>query len=284
MSNNPLDDNHDAPKSWFERISQSFQSEPQTKTALMRFLKDAKGRDLLDDDELEMIEGAMKVSTLQARDVMIPKAHMAFIRQGQTIEEFLPVVVNTRHSRFPVLARDNDEVIGILHAKDILKFYLKDSPFVLDHTVLHEVVIVPESKRLDNLLREFQNSHSHMAVVVDEYGAIAGAITIEDIIEEIVGEIEDEFDHAHVDYIKALDNNTFLINAMTPVELFNETFSVQCSDDKVDTMAGVLMQFLGRVPKKNEQFNMVGFEITIVSGTNRAIETFTVRQNDADSD
>ena len=264
-------------KSWLERLSQSFSGEPQNKAELISLLKNAEGRALIDQDELEMIEGAIKVSTLQARDVMIPKAQIAFIRQSKTIEEFLPIIVNTHHSRFPVIAKDSEDVIGILHAKDILKFYLKDKPFILDSNVLHEAVIVPESKRLDNLLREFQNSHNHMAIVVDEYGNVSGAITIEDILEEIVGEIEDEFDQIDNSFIQEAEDDTFLVKGITPVEEFNDFFKCQFSDEKVDTMGGVITQFLGHLPKKRDTFVLEGFDIKINSATNRVINNFTVK-------
>ena len=273
-------ENSEESKSWLLRLAQTFSGEPQTKNELLQLLKHAESRALIDKDELDMIEGAIKVSTKKARDIMIPRSQMACITENQNIKDFLPVIVNTRHSRFPVLASDNEEVIGVLHAKDLLKFYLMDKPFTLDATMLHEAIIVPESKRLDNLLREFQNSHNHMAIVVDEYGSVSGAITIEDILEEIVGEIEDEFDDAENNFIQKLDETTYLIKAITPVETFNEFFSSQFSDDKVDTMGGVITQFLGHLPIKNEQIQLENFEIEIKNATKRVVKSFTVKTDE----
>jgi len=273
-------DKKSEPKTWFERLGQSFSSDPKNKSELMTILKEAESRALIDQDELEMIEGAINVSTKKARDIMIPKAQIRFIRQGQTLQEFLPIMINAHHSRFPVLAKDSEEVIGILHAKDILKYNLTDEPFVLDSNVLHETVIVPESKRLDNLLREFQNSHNHMAIVIDEYGNISGAITIEDILEEIVGEIEDEFDRATTDFIQPIKDNAFLVKAITPVEVFNAFFNSTFIDDKVDTMGGIIIKHLGYLPQENEQLIIAKLEITIKSTTERMINDFTVKNYD----
>ncbi|MBB71926.1 MAG: magnesium/cobalt efflux protein [Legionellales bacterium] len=261
------------PKGWLGKLSHALQRDPQDKEELVEVLRDAENRDLLDPDALNMIEGVLEVADTQVRDIMIPRSHMVVVETAESVDEFLPKIIDSAHSRFPVIGENRDEVMGILLAKDLLRFSfgttmlselnLKD--------ILRPAVFVPESKRLDVLLKEFRQKRYHMAIVVDEYGGVAGLVTIEDVLEQIVGDIEDEHDPEEDTPIKAIGENKFLIQALTPVEDFNEHFSTELSDEEFDTIGGLITNNLGHLPKRGESVTLESFEFRVLSADKRRV-------------
>ena len=270
------------PRSWFEKISLALSGEPKNKQDLLEILRDAVSRELLDNEALKMIEGVLAVSNMQVRDIMIPRAQITFVQRGQSAQDFLPPIVETGHSRYPVFDEDKEHVVGILLTKDLLKYYFtnKAADFILTDALLRPAFFVPESKRLDVLLREFRSSRNHLAVVVDEYGAIAGLVSIEDVLEEIVGDIEDEYDIDEEIMIEKQAENCYLISALTPVEDFNQTFSSQFSDAEVDTIGGVIVQHLGYVPKVGDEIKLEHLIFTVQKADDRRILSLMVVRNE----
>jgi len=261
------------PRSWLERIGQILQSEPKDKDDLRQFLLDAQERALLDYDAVTMIEGVMDVSEMQVRDIMIPRSQMEVIEREAKLTDFLPVIVDSAHSRFPVIGENRDEVVGIILAKDLLPFVSQadGSEFNL-REILRPAMIVPESKRLNVLLREFQTSHNHMAIVVDEYGGVAGLVTIEDVLEQIVGEIEDEHDvDDEESYILPAGNGLFSVRALTPIDDFNAHFHTDFSDEEFDTIAGLVLNAFGRMAKRGEHVDLGDLRFTVQRADNRRI-------------
>ena len=261
-------------KKWLERLSHLFQGEPKDRNDLVEVIQDAEERDVIDEDTKEMIEGVLEVSELRVRDIMIPRTQMITIRSDQPVSAFLPMIIRSAHSRFPVISDDKDHVDGILLAKDLLPygFGLTSESFDFEK-VLRPAVVVPESKRVDRLLKEFQQQRYHMAIVVDEFGSVSGLVTIEDILELIVGEIEDEYDDQAQDQpsIRALDEYRYTINALTPIEDFNEHFGSHFSDDDVDTIGGLVMHGFGHLPKRGESIELSGFEFKILQVDRRRL-------------
>ncbi len=264
--------------SWLERLSQPFQSRPHSQKALLNILRSAAHDELLDKEALEMMEGVLNVAKLRVRDIMIPRAQMVYVEQNQPPEVFLPLITESSHSRFPVMGDDPDDVVGILLAKDLLKHHIQhpNEPLALNKSLLRPPVFVPESKHINALLREFRASHNHLAIVVDEYGGISGVVTIEDVLEEIVGEIEDEYDTEEIEYIQTIDDSHFLIHALTPIELFNTRFNTAFSDQQVDTMGGLVMQTLECVPKVDDTLELEGWHFTVVKADNRRIKMLSL--------
>ncbi|MFC5472619.1 HlyC/CorC family transporter [Paraherbaspirillum soli] len=253
-------------RSLFERLTALISPEPENRAELLDVLQDAHERNLIDADALSMIEGVFQVSDLSARDIMIPRSQMDMIDITKPIEDWMPEVLSTAHSRFPAVDGERDKVIGILLAKDLLRYYAEDAFDVRD--MLRPAVFIPESKRLNVLLRDFRANRNHMAIVVDEYGGVAGLITIEDVLEQIVGDIEDEYDFdEEEDNILAIrDGNTgprWRVKALTEIEQFNETLATSFSDEDVDTIGGLVANHLGRVPRKGDAFTIdqVRFEV-----------------------
>jgi magnesium and cobalt transporter len=253
-------------RSLFERLTALISPEPENRTELLEILQDAHDRNLIDADALSMIEGVFQVSDLSARDIMIPRPQMDMVDLNKSIEEWLPMVLKTAHSRFPAVESDRDKVVGILLAKDLLRYYAEDSFDVRD--MLRPAVFIPESKPLNVLLRDFRANRNHIAIVVDEYGGVAGLITIEDVLEQIVGDIEDEYDFdEEEDNILAVKNETYKprwrVKALTEIEQFNEVIGTGFSDEDVDTIGGLVANHLGRVPHKGDIFEIdhVRFEV-----------------------
>lgn len=259
-------------KSWLERITQAFAHEPKSRQDLLEILRGAHDNLLLDAEALSIVEGAIQVADLQVRDIMIPRSQIISIKAAQTPAEFLPAIIDAAHSRYPVVGEHLDEVLGILLAKDLLPLILQGSTEGFDiRALLRPATFVPESKRLNVLLREFRANRNHMAVVIDEYGGVAGLVTIEDVLEQIVGEIEDEHDVEEDSFIKALPNGDFIVKALTPVEEFNEYFNAGFSEDEFDTLGGVLMSTFGHLPKRNEVTELDGFRFRVVNADSRRI-------------
>ncbi len=267
------------PRNWLERISQMLQIEPKDREELLELLRDARQRELLDADSLHMIEGVLEVSEMQVRDIMIPRSQMDVVERDASLSEILPLVIETAHSRFPVIGETRDEVIGILLAKDLLPFAAKgDGAGFNIREVLRPPFFIPESKRLNVLLKEFRSSRNHMAVVVDEYGGVAGLVTIEDVIEQIVGEIEDEHDiEVEESYILPVGDGRFTVRGLTPIEDFNEHFACNISDEDFDTVAGLVMNGLGHMPKRGESLDFDGFHFTVLRCDNRRIYLLDVK-------
>ncbi|MGE3919688.1 MAG: HlyC/CorC family transporter [Gammaproteobacteria bacterium] len=259
-------------RSWFERLAAALVGEPQDRAQLVEFLRDAQQRNLLNADALAMIEGVLEVSKTRARDIMVPRSQMIVVEEDATLSDLLPIILDSGHSRFPVIGDNRDEIVGILLAKDLLPYHFKltDKPLDLK-TLIRTPVFVPESKRLDVLLREFRLNRNHMALVVDEYGGIAGLITIEDILEEIVGNIEDEYDIEEKPNILPAANNRFFVKALTSIEEFNEYFKSNFSDEEYDTIGGLVMNRFGYLPKRGEMVIIDSFKFRVLHSDNRRI-------------
>lgn len=271
------DSNPTANKSWLERLVHAISNEPSSRQELLDVLRDAETRHILDPEAMNIIEGAMQVSDMRVREVMLPRTQIIMVDSSQTPEEFLPALIESGHSRFPVHGDSMDDIIGILHAKDLLPLVLNPNFDRFDiKNLLRPVNYVPESKRLNVLLQEFRNTHNHMAIVIDEYGSVNGVVTIEDVLEQIVGEIEDEYDVDDDSYIKKYSDNEYTIKALTPIEDFNEHFSMDFSDEEVDTVGGLVTQFLGRVPERGEMTTIKGFKFTVTNADKRKIRLLQV--------
>jgi magnesium and cobalt transporter len=256
--------------SWLERLSQALLREPQDREQLLSLLRDAEQRDLLDAQALGMIEGVLQVSEMQVRDIMVPRAQMVVIPQAATLEELLPQVIESGHSRFPVIGDNRDEVLGILLAKDLLRYHNKPAAYQIKD-ILRPAIFVPESKPLNVLLQEFRIKHNHMAIVVDEYGGVAGLVTIEDVLEQIVGEIADEFDVDDDAYIKKHSDTVYILKALTPIAEFNEYFSTQLNDEEFDTIGGIVTQTFGHLPKRGETTVIHHFRFKVLHADNRRL-------------
>lgn len=259
-------------KSWFNKLTQAFAHEPRNRQELLEVLREAHQNKLLDSEALAIVEGAIQVADLQVRDIMVPRSQMISIKASQTPREFLPAIIDAAHSRYPVVGESLDDVIGILLAKDLLPLILQgEQPNFNIKDLLRPATFVPESKRLNVLLREFRANHNHMAVVIDEYGGVAGLVTIEDVLEQIVGDIEDEHDVEEDSYIKPLPSGDYLIKALTPIDSFNEAFDSQFSDDEYDTVGGLVMNAFGHLPKRNEVTEIGEFRFRVLNADSRRI-------------
>ena len=274
MNDIPLEKPPSSQRSWLERLSQALLREPQDRQQLIDLLRDAESRDLLDSDALQMIEGVLQVSEMKVRDIMIPRPQMVTIDLDASLEDFLPLVIESSHSRFPVF-NDDDEVIGILLAKDLLPFTLNPTTFNCRDKV-RPAIFVPESKRLDVLLKEFRQNHNHMAIVVDEYGHTDGLVTIEDILEQIVGDIEDEYDVEEESHIHKHGNSQYTLQALTSIDEFNDYFHTQWNNNGLDTIGGLVTQQFGHVPKPGEITRINQFEFKILKADSRRIHALQV--------
>ena len=266
--------------SWFERLGQILLGELQDREQLVTLLRDAEQRNLIDADVLAMIEGALQVSEMQVRDIMVPRSQMVVVPFDARSDEFTSTIVDSGHSRFPVIGESRDEVPGILLAKDMLAYLFDGSKSTFSmREVLRPAIFIPESKRLNVLLREFRTSRNHMAIVVDEYGGISGLVTIEDVIEQIVGEIDDEHDISDTTFIKRHDDDRFTVKALTTIEDFNDYFNTTYSDEIYDTFGGLLLKKFGHLPKRGETLNLDKFNIKILRADNRRIHLVRIRLN-----
>jgi magnesium and cobalt transporter len=263
---------------WLKRIAQGFVGEPQDRTELVALLRQASQRGLVEPDALSMLEGVLEVGDLQVRDIMIPRAQMVFVRRDDPFSKLLPVVVESGHSRFPVMDEDRDDIVGILLAKDLLRLYSSDVRERFDiREYMRPVVFVPESKRLNVLLKEFRRNRNHMALVVDEYGGVSGLVTIEDVIEQIVGEIDDEFDVEDDHNIRKEAERQFTVRGVTRIDEFNEYFGAHLSEEEgFDTVAGLLMKEFGRLPRRGDAATIDGFEFRVTRADRRRIDALRV--------
>ena len=256
-----------------ERLSAFLTREPEDREELLDLLHGAFERKLLDADALSMIEGVLQVSEMTVRDIMIPRAQMDVVSIEDDPAEFIPLVLETRHSRFPVIGENKDDVVGILLAKELLNYYANPESFDLKDT-FRPAVFVPESKRLNVLLRDFRANRNHMAIVVDEYGGVSGLVTIEDVLEQIVGDIEDEYDFDESeDNIIPEANGRYRIKAQTEIADFNEHFGADFSDDEFDTVGGLVLQAFGRLPKRGESVTVGDYRFRVIRADSRRLHT-----------
>jgi magnesium and cobalt transporter len=261
-----------------ERLSAFLSREPDDREELLRLLHGAFEHKLLDADALSIIEGALQVSEMTVRDIMIPRAQMDVVSIEDEPAQFIPFVLETRHSRFPVIGENKDDVVGILLAKELLNYYANPESFEL-HDTLRPVVFVPESKRLNVLLRDFRANRNHIAIVVDEYGGVSGLVTIEDVLEQIVGDIEDEYDFDEAeDNIIAEANGRYRVKAQTEIAAFNEKFGSDFSDEEFDTIGGLVLKAFGRLPKRGETTTIDKFHFRVVRADSRRIYTLQVEK------
>ena len=273
MNDDVPSSNGSEPKSWLEKLGHALTGgEPRNREDLLKLLQESLERDILDKETFAMLEGALEVSSQQVRDAMIPRGHMVCVSAGQTLTELPPLIVESGHSRFPVIKDDKDEVVGILLAKDLLRFFDNADGFSLEK-IQRDVAFIPESKRLNVLLEDFRSSRNHMAIVVDEYGGVAGLITIEDVLEEIVGEIGDEYDDEEIEFIRATENGKYRVDALTPIEDFNDHFSAMLPDTDFDTVGGLVTGELGRLPETGETVNIGEHTFEILKADSRRLLT-----------
>lgn len=272
---------HKPHRSLFERLTALISPEPENRAELLELLHDAHDRNLIDADAMSMIEGVFQVSDLAAREIMVPRSQMDVVDIAKPIDEWLPMVLETAHSRFPAVDGDRDKVVGILLAKDLLRYYAEESFDVRD--MLRPAVFIPESKRLNVLLRDFRANRNHIAIVVDEYGGVAGLITIEDVLEQIVGDIEDEYDFdEEEDNILPVKDGDFgprwRVKALTEIEQFNQTLHTALPNGDVDTIGGVVARHLGRMPRKGEQFNIDRLRFEVLRADARQVHVLLVEK------
>ena len=274
MNDSYTTDNDD--RSWVEKLTHFLSGVPQSRSDLKGVLSLAAENEIIDEDARTIMEGALSVSDMQVRDIMIPRVQMVVIKADIDLQEALPQIVHAGHSRYPVIDDSLDNVVGILLAKDLLPLILsRDSDFDL-RVLMRPTVVVPESKRLNVLLREFRQNRNHMAIVIDEYGGVAGLVTIEDVLEEIVGEIEDETDTAEGRNIRKISDSDYFVQAQTPIDDFNDYFDVELSDEEFDTIGGLVVNAFGHVPARNDTTTFDGFEFRVVNADQRRLLSLRV--------
>jgi hemolysin (HlyC) family protein len=263
---------------WLKKITQTFSGEPQDREELLGVLREARERGLVDSEVLTMLEGVLEVGDIQVRDIMVPRAQMVCVRREDPSTTIMPVVVESGHSRFPVMDSDRDDIVGILLAKDLLRLSISNVRERFDiREYMRPAVFVPESKRLNVLLKDFRRNRNHMAIVVDEYGGVSGLVTIEDVIEQIVGEIDDEFDVEDDLNIRKEADRQYTVRGVTRIDEFNEYFGSDLSEEEgFDTVAGLLMKELGRLPRRGESANINGFEFRVARADRRRIDALRV--------
>ncbi|MGJ8692968.1 MAG: HlyC/CorC family transporter [Thalassotalea sp.] len=274
---NPHSSNGSSNKSFLNKVIQLFTGEPKNKEELADVLNDAQDRELINPETKLMIDGVLEVSDMRVREIMIPRSQMVTLDITMTIEEFLPAILDSAHSRFPVVNEDIDHIEGILLAKDLLAYAFKEdkNEFCLAD-IIRPAIIVPESKKVEPLLKEFQSQRYHMAIVVDEYGGVSGLVTIEDILELIVGEIEDETDDEIEEDIKHLASNVYIVRALTELDNFNEYFNSSYDKLEADTIGGIVLRQFGHMPKKDETASIGDFEFKVTSADRRRIQTIQI--------
>ncbi len=280
MSDDPSS-NGQSSRSWLERLSQAFNNEPKNTDELLDTLRDAESQQLIDTDAMSIIEGAMQVTDMRVEEIMIPRSRMVTVKASADPSTYINEIIDSAHSRFPAIGESSDEIIGILLAKDLL-------PLALNNTlnrdsirdILRPATVVPESKRCNQLLKEFKENRNHMAIVVDEYGGVAGLITIEDVLEQIVGDIEDEHDVDEDDQIMEREHGIYAVKAQTSIEDFNEFFGTDLDEEAFDTIGGVLLKEFGHLPRRGEVATLDRFSIKVLNADNRKVRLLQVRPLD----
>lgn len=262
---------------WLRRLTDSLSGDPRDVEGLLEMLTDAREREIIDADAFEMLQGVLQVAELQVRDIMVPRSQMVIINRDDTPDAILPLVIESGHSRFPVIGDDRDQVVGILLAKDLLRYFAEVEQAAFDiKEYLRSVVFIPESKRLNVLLKEFRVNHNHMAIVVDEYGGVSGLVTIEDVLEQIVGDIGDEYDIDDDLDIRRDEERHFTVRAQSRIEDFNKYFGTRFSDAEFDTIGGLLASDLGRLPRRGESFGFGGLQFKVLRADRRKLDTLRV--------
>ena len=267
-------------RTFLDKLASFISSEPDSRTELLDILHDAHDRKLIDTECLSMIEGVFRLFDSAVRDIMIPRSQMITLKRNQTLDECLDVIIESAHSRFPVISEDKDHIEGILMAKDLLPFMRSDAEAFSMEKVLRPAVVVPESKRVDRMLKEFRSQRYHMAIVIDEFGGVSGLVTIEDILELIVGEIEDEYDEEEDIDFRQLSRHTWTVRALASIEDFNDTFGTSFSDEEVDTIGGLVMQAFGHLPARGETVDIDGYQFKVAMADSRRIIQVHVRMPD----
>lgn len=280
MNDDTLAGNGSSNRTWFEKLGRAFGGEPKSRDDLLELLRDVAAQGLIDGDTLAMLEGALEVDELQVRDVMVPRSHMVVISENASLDDIMPVILESGHSRFPVVGEDRDEVRGILLAKDLLQLFSEHAELVLAD-LTRAPVIIPESKPLNVLLREFRVNKNHMAIVVDEYGGVSGLVTIEDVLEEIVGDIDDEHDAEAVNDIDPIGEGVYRVQALTVIEDFNETLGTDFSDEEYDTIGGLVVAEFGRLPEAGESVTIGEWLFEVEVADDRRLHAMVVRRPDA---
>jgi len=272
-------------RSLMDRLVSAIGGEPRDRDELLELLRDAQARDIFDADTLQMVEGVFQVVEMRVRDIMIPRGQMKVVESDMPLDEILQVVIESGHSRFPVINEDKDDVIGVLLVKDLLRFSNAGSQqtFRLEN-IMRKVTFTPDTKRLNVLLKEFRDDRNHMAIVLDEYGGVDGLVTIEDVLEEIVGEIDDEHDSDTEEDVDIRDNGDglYTVRALTPIDEFNQTLGTQFSDEDFDTIGGLLMQHIGHMPKTGETATIENCEFRVTSADSRRLHQMQVICNETD--
>ena len=264
-------------RSLMDRIVHAIGGEPRDRDELLDLLRDAQERGIFDADTLQMVEGVFQVVEMRVRDIMVPRAQMKFVERDSSFDEVLPVIIESGHSRFPVIGDDKDDVVGVLLAKDVLRYTASGSDESFDmNKVMRTTTFTPETKRLNVLLKEFRSKRNHMAVVVDEYGNVAGLVTIEDVLEEIVGEIDDEHDADEDVLIRDHGDGRYSVRALMPIEEFNEALGTDFSDEEFDTIGGLLMQYIGHMPKPGESALIGTCQFRVLAADSRRIHLLQV--------
>lgn len=262
---------------WFKRLTETFSGEPKDLDDLSEVIMHARQRGIINQDASEMLEGVLRVAELQVRDIMVARSQMVVVNRDDPPEAILPAVIESGHSRFPVIGEDRDQVVGILLAKDLLRYFVESRKNDFDiKECLRPAAFIPESKRLNVLLKEFRVSHHHMAIVVDEYGGVAGLVTIEDVLEQIVGDIGDEYDTDEDLDIRREGERQFTVKGQARIHEFNEYFGTDFSDEEFDTIGGLATHFLGRLPRRGETFVMNGIEFRVLRADRRRLDTLRV--------
>lgn len=291
----PSNNNHQTPhqekngqrqeKSWFTKLMDNFSGEPKSRGDLMDIIKDAADNKILDQEALTIIEGALDVAYQQVREVLVPRSQMVVVKIDQKPEDFLSTIIESGHSRFPVIGESVDDIKGILLAKDLLPLIINGTDDFTLANIIRPATIIPESKRLNVLLREFRENRYHMAMVIDEYGGVCGLVTIEDVLEEIVGEIEDETDEdSEGTFIRAVSDREFVVKALTPIDDFNDHFATGFNDEEFDTIGGIVTQAFGHLPLRNESTVIGDYEFRVLYSDNRQIHLLRVTPADAEPD
>ena len=275
MSDEVPSSNDTGVSGWWSRLFQGRADEVKTREEIAGFLAEFRDRGILAADEYAMLLGVLDVANIQVRDIMVPRSHMVVLPKDEPPEQLLKLISESNHSRFPVIGNDRDEVLGIVLAKDVLKHYATDGKLEIE-ALLRPAVFIPESKRLNTLLNEFRESHNHMAIVVDEYGGTAGLATIEDVLEQIVGEIDDEHDPEAAVSIQPQDDGRYVVLALARIEDFNEFFNSSISNEEYDTVGGLVMKELGRLPRRGEHLDYGGYRFKVARADRRRIHTLEV--------
>ncbi|HEU4484949.1 MAG TPA: transporter associated domain-containing protein [Povalibacter sp.] len=262
---------------WLRRITDTFSNEPRDMEGLAGTLQHARDRGIISADALEMLQGVLEVVEMQVRDIMVPRSQMVIVNRDDAPEDILPAVIEAGHSRYPVIGEDRDQVVGILLAKDLLRYFVDGGRSSFDiKEVLRPAAFIPESKRLSELLKEFRASHHHMAIVVDEYGGVSGLVTIEDVLEQIVGDIGDEYDTDDDLDIRKEGERQFSVKGTTRIEEFNQYFGTDFSDEDFDTIGGLVISYLSRLPRRGETFTLDGLEFRVLRADRRRLDLLRV--------